>query len=82
MPPVRDARHEELGKTVGDSIHRQDNSQLTLVESERLEEGDRHGEVLANDVEPGITDENAEENLHAEAFVTLVRFRTCLLRQE
>ena len=66
---VRDASHQEFGQRIGYGVHREDDAQFALVEAEERKFGNRHRKVLPDDVESGVSDEDAEKYLQAHAFV-------------
>ena len=66
---VRNASHQEFGQGVGHGVHREDDAQFALVEAQEREFGNRHREILPDDVESGVSDEDAEEYLQAHALV-------------
>lgn len=79
VAPVADARHDKLGESVSDGIHREDYGELFSVESELLESWYCHGKILPDDVETGVSYEYAEKYLPSESFVAGVNARSCLL---
>jgi hypothetical protein len=75
---VGDAGHQKLGETVGNGVHRKYNAQFVLAETKGCQHGNGHGEILAHNVESGISDEDAEKYLPAQAAVTFVGLGTGL----
>ena len=77
---IGDTGHDKLGEAIGDGVHGEHHTQLALLEAERREHRDCHGEVLADNIESRVTNKDTDEDLPTQATVSLICLGACLLR--
>ena len=77
---VGDAAHQEFGECIGRCVQAEDEAQFHFLESKGSEEGDCKGQVLADEVETGVSDECSGEYLKAESSVSPVCRGACFRR--